>query len=254
VKKLTIAVAAMFVVSLASVAYAQEQRNTYDLSASTSPTRAGSKSRPVPVSIRFAFTVNEASGLRPGVVETYRIRFNGLRVNTRGFATCSLSRMNQDNSIDRCPRGSIVGTGFIENATGGSNDKSDTSIQCNAQLWVVNSGRNRGAIFVKGSQASTNPRTRCAVDLGAPIPVRFANTSSATTLTFTVPHSLRHPLGTFDNAVKRVTATIRRVTRRGRGFYEAVGGCRNNRRQVSVTFTQESGQVGTARTNARCRR
>jgi len=79
-RKMVIAVTAMFVLSMAAYAYAQ-QENTYSVTAKTSPTRAGSKSKPVPVGISFGYQVGEASGNRPSPVKRYSIRFKGLRVN-----------------------------------------------------------------------------------------------------------------------------------------------------------------------------
>src|SRR5688572_19529467 len=115
-KKAVIAVAAMFVVALCAVAYAQTQQNTYTVTGSTNPTRAGSSARPVPVSVRFGYQVGEASNQRPSPVRRYSIRFTGLRVNTGFFPRCASGR-----NPDDCPSRSVVGTGFITNATGASN-------------------------------------------------------------------------------------------------------------------------------------
>jgi hypothetical protein len=256
-KKAAIAVTAMFIVALCAVAYAQTQQNTYSVTGSTSPTRTGSSDRPVPVGIKFGYTVGEASGNRPSPVRRYSIRFTGLRANTNQFPRCSSSRL-ENQGPDSCPRGSAVGSGFITNATGARSNPADKSIACNASLTVYNSGNNRAAIYVQGSPQSTDPRTRCAIELAAPIPARYVRRGSAMALEFDVPQTLLHPLPTLDNAVTSVTSTIRRVTRRRRGrtigYYESTGGCRNGRRAISVVFTPESGAPSTASTTARCSR
>jgi hypothetical protein len=257
-RKLLIAVTAMFVLGLAAVAYAQVV-NTYDVSGSTNPTRAGSSSRPVPVSVRFGYTVGEQQNRRPSPVRKYSIRFAGLRVNTNAFPRCSASTL-ENRGPSACPSGSAVGSGFITNATGSRTDPNDKSITCNAALTVYNSGDNRGVIYVAGSPNSTNPRTRCAIELAAPIPARYIRASGgqATSLEFNVPPSLLHPLPTLDNAVTSVTSTIRNITRRrgGRrvGYFESIGGCVRNRRNITVTFTPEQGTVARAQELAPCRR
>jgi hypothetical protein len=255
-KTLTAGLTGALALCVAAVASAQgpQQQNAYRVTASVSPANAGSKSRPVPIGVRFGFEVSEASGLRPSPVRTYSIRFAGLRANTHLFPRCSTRTLEERKTVDACPRGSIIGTGYIENATGDRANLADRSIQCNAQLWVVNGGRDRANIFVAGRSTATDPRTRCAVDLASPIPARFVTTRTDGRIEFTVPESLRHPLGTLDNAVVRVTATIRRVTRRGRGFFESAGGCRAGQRRISVVFTAETGERRTASTQARCRR
>ena len=254
-RKLALAITAMLVLGMAAVAYAQQQVNTYTVSGSTSPTRAGSKAKPVPVSVKFGFTVGEQSNQRPSPIQKYSIRFAGLAVNTNFFPRCS-----SGNAPDDCPARSIVGTGFITNATGASNNKADKSIACNAKLSVINNGSNRATIFVEGSPQATNPRERCAIELSSPIPARFIRASggAATSLEFTVPDSLLHPLPTLDNAVTSVTSTIKRLSvRRGgraRGFFESVGGCVNRRRNITVTFTPETGTAARAQRLAACSR
>lgn len=140
-----------------------------------------------------------------------------------------------------------MGTGFIKNATGASNNPADKSIECNAALGVYNLGDNKGAIYVAGSPSSTDPRTRCAIELAAPIPARWirASNGSAVTLEFEVPQSLLHPLPTLDNAVTSVESAISGKTRRHRGkrvsSYQSIGGCVRGKRNLTVTFTPEKG-------------
>jgi hypothetical protein len=253
-RKFAIAVTAMFVLGLSAVAYAQVT-NTYTVSGSTSPTRAGTSKKPVPVSVKFGYTVGEQSGNRPSPVRKYSIRFAGLRVNTNAFPRCASGRKPSD-----CPSRSIVGTGFITNATGARNNPSDKSIACNAALSVINNGSNKATIYVEGSPQQSDPRRRCAIELASPIPARFIRASGgrAVSLEFTVPQSLLHPLPTLDNAVTSVTSTIKRLTTRRRGktvgFFESTGGCVRNRRNITVTFTPESGPAARAQRLASCRR
>ena len=257
-RKKVIAVTAMLVLSLAALAYAQAQQNTYKVTASTSPSKAGSKSKAVPVSVKFGYEVGEASGNRPSPVKKYSIKFAGLNVNTAPFPKCSAATL-QDRGPSACPSGSKMGSGFIKNATGNAADPRDRSIECNAALSVYNSGSNKGVIYVAGSPNSTDERTRCAIELASPIDASFVRRSggSATALEFTVPESLRHPLPTLDNAVTSVTSKIRRATRkvkgRTRGFFESVGGCVRGKRAITVTFTPESGTSKQAQRLATCK-
>ena len=248
---------AAFVLGIAAVAYGQIQ-NIYTVSGSTSPTRAGTKKKPVPVSVNFGYEVTEQNGNRPSPVQKYSIRFAGLIVNTDLFPKCSFSTL-QNQGPSACPSGSLMGTGFIRNATGNASDPRDRSILCNAALSVYNSGNRKGVIYVAGSPNSTDERTRCAIELASPIDASFVRRSggSATALEFTVPESLRHPLPTLDNAVTSVTSKIRRATRkvkgRTRGFFESVGGCVRGKRNITVVFTPEEGASKQAQRLATCR-
>ena len=254
-KKITVAIAAAFVLSLAAVAYAQVT-NTYTVTGSTSPTRAGSKSKPVPVQVKFGYDVGEVNGNRPSPVKKYSIKFAGLNVNTAPFPKCSAATLQ--NGESGCPAGSKMGTGFIENATGAKDNPSDRSISCNAALSVYNSGNNKGVVYVAGSPNSADPRTKCAIELAAPIPATFVRSKTGTAMEFTVPPSLLHPLPTLDNAVVKVTSTIRLATKtvKGRkvGFFESIGGCVSGKRAITVTFTPESGGSKRAQKLATCKK
>ena len=258
-RKKVIALTAMFVMGLAAYAYAQAQVNRYTVTGSTSPTRAGSSAKPVNVSVKFGYTVGEQNNNRPSPVRKYSIRFAGLKVNTAAFPKCSASTL-ENRGEDACPAGSKVGSGFIKNATGASANIADKSIPCNAALSVYNSGNNRAVIYVKGSPNSTNPNTRCSIELAAPISARFIRSGGGrnVALEFTVPPSLLHPLPTLDNAVTSVSSTISGKTRRYRGkrvsFFQSIGGCVRSKRNITVTFTPESGTASRAQRLATCRK
>jgi hypothetical protein len=252
-------VAAAFVLSIAAVAYA-DQVNTYTVTGSTSPTKAGKKKKPVPVQVKFGFDVSEATGQRPAVIEKYAIKFAGLAVNTNVAPKCSASKL-EASGPSACPKRSIVGTGFIENQTGATDNTNDRSIQCNAALSVINLGKSRAAIYVEGDPNQSDPRKHCAIQLAAPIPARFIRSAggTSTTLEFIVPDSLRHPgAPTISNAVVKVTSTIKKITKRikgkKRGFFESVGGCVRGKRNITVKFTPETGPSATGQRKVRCRK
>jgi hypothetical protein len=253
-RKVLIPLALLMALAAGGIAYAA---NTYSVSGSVSPTREGTPRNPQPIQLTFGYEVGSEDGTRPTPVKRYSIGFAGGRVNTNPFPKCSISRIRDANGDDACPRGSAVGSGFIQNATGPSNNPSSSPIACNAALTVYNSGNNRAVIYVEGTQTSTDPRTRCDINLAAPIPARFVRRGQFTYLEFTVPDSLLHPAPGIDNAVTNVTSTIRRLTRRVRGrtvgFFESVGGCTNGRGRVQVIFTPEEGSRATARSTFRCR-
>ena len=248
--------AAMLVLALAAVAIAQDAvTNTYDVDGSTSPSVKGSKKKPVPIGINFDYSVGEVQNRRPDPIKKYSIRFGGTQVNTNAAPGCSKATLDNEGP-EGCPAKSIVGTGFIENETGNRSDPNDKSITCNASVQVINQGDRKANLYVKGSPGSTDPRTRCAIELAAPIPAQFVRRGNAVALEFEVPDTLLHPLPTLSNAVKRVTSRVRRVTRRirgkRRGYFEAIGGCRGGTRLITVDFTPENGPSATAETKAKC--
>ena len=262
-----IGTAVTLVLALAAVAIAQTAvTNTYDVDGSTTPAVKGSKKKPKPIGIDFDYTVGEAEGRRPSPVKKYSIQFTGTQVNTKVAKKCSTDELEQ-KGIEACDEKTngkaIVGEGYIENETGDRNNPNDKSVECNAKLWVVNAGDRKANIYVKGSPGATDEREKCAIELAAPIPANFVRRGNTTALEFTVPETLLHPLPTLSNAVKRVESSIERITKKikvpgkkkkkKRGYFEAIGGCSNRARLITVVFTPENGPSATAQDRATCR-
>jgi hypothetical protein len=251
-RKIAIFAAFSFVLAIAATAYAQAtQVNKYTVTGGTTPKTSGSKAKPKPIGIDFDFKVDEASGNRPAVVEKYAISFSGTKVNKSVAASCSLSVLEQSGP-EKCPPKSLVGSGYIVNNTGATDNPADKSIECNAKVTVVNHSGAKGSIYVAGSPEATDPKERCAIQLAAAIPATFKNTGSGTTLTFTVPASLKHPgAATISNAVRAVESGIKKISKGGKGFYEATG-CKSGKRTISVKFTTEAGDSQTASKKVNC--
>jgi hypothetical protein len=256
-RKKVLSLATLLVLAIAALAYAQQsQNNVYEVTASTSPSKAGTSKKPVNISLKFDYKVGEANGLRPAVIEKYSIRFAGLKVNTNRFAECTAQKINQAGNDQACPSDALMGTGRVQNASGDRNNFADKSISCFLRLKVYNVKNNRATLYLFGGP---NQTPACPIEIAVAIPANYARRGSVTALEFSVPDSLKHPLATLDNAVLNVESTIRNRTKTVRGkkvaYYQSVGGCRSNRRAVTVVFTPEDGKGGGTRTagaNARC--
>jgi len=251
------ALAAAVIAALVVAAVAQAaQVNTYTVTGKTSPAKPGSKKKPVPISLDFDYTVGEESGQRPSPVKRYTIGFYGVKSNGGLFPKCTAASINAAQSIANCPKGSIVGSGFIINASGSTSDPNDKSIECNLNLTVVNGGQGRAAIFLQGGPSTIVQGKPCVIGISQAIDARYVSfDGGGTALQFDVPANLLHPIGGLDNAVVQVQSTIKKLTvKKGgktRGYYESVG-CKGKQRPISVDFLSEAGQSVTATTNARC--
>jgi len=248
------AVAVLLLGGLSAVAFAQSQVNQYKVQGSVNPARGGTKAKPVPVELKFGFQVNEASGNRPSPIKTYSIAFYGGSSNGGPFPKCTAQQINAAQSDKNCPRGSLVGTGFVNNSAGNTADPSDKSIPCDLSLKIYNAGRNRAALYLFG-----NP-PQCVIAISQAIDARFVSAfrGRGQALEFSVPDNLLHPVPGIDNAQTNVTSTIRKITKRvkGRrvGYFQSTQRCPKNRKvPIEVTFTSEAGQSETVRTEQRCR-
>ena len=238
--------------ALAAVAFAQ-QVNKYSVIASTSPARAGKSAKPVPVSVKFAYKVDEASGKQPSAVKRYKISFYGVRNNGRYFKTCTASKISAAGNNDTgCSSAALVGSGTIDNYVYQSADPSGAGgFPCSKKLHVWNAGQNKAVIFVYGDPAQCG-----GVGALPPIPAKYVpGEGGGQALQFDVPPTVLHPIAGLTVAVRSVTSTIKRktVTKKGikRGYYESVK-CKGTKRPVVVTFTPESGATATASSNPSC--
>jgi hypothetical protein len=247
------------IAALVFVAAALAVTNTYTVTAKVTPAKAGTKKKPTPIQLNFNYTVGEASGLRPAVVTKYAIGFGGIVSDGKDFAKCTAAAINNANPPRNqvCPAGSAVGKGNVENQVGSTADPSSqpASLKCHLDLTIYNSGQGAAALYLFGS--TSNPHGTCPTGVDQAIPATYTTgPDGGTSLVFTVPPALGHPLPGFDNAVTQVASSINKITKRVHGktvaYYASKGGCKSHKRNVTVTFTTEAGQTTTTGTTVPC--
>jgi len=269
-RKLSIAaLTAIAALTLAGVALAA---NVYTVDGSTKPGGKGTKSKPVPIQLKFDFQVeSDDPAVRGTPIEQYAIGSEGLVTFPEVFPTCSFSQANRDGSISPACRKAKVGTGLVQNVVGPAADPT-VKIFCNLKLGLYNLsgvGRNGGmAIRLDGDPKEPplqNPNDKtinCPTPIHGAIRAKFVLTKigglPADDLRFTVPSELLHPSGldtTVRNTVSKIlkrTATKRiRGKSRKVGFYSKVG-CKGGKRLIQATFIDEQGDTFKATKNKKC--
>jgi hypothetical protein len=132
-----------------------------------------------------------------------------------------------------CPAGSKVGTGSLTALIGSTGQPAATASPCKASLKIYAGGAGHATLFVKSELAD------CPTALSQAIDMRYFTKGPLAGLEFTVPQELRHQLG-LDITVTHADARISRIVRRKKGFLEATG-CADGKRDLVVTFTDETG-------------
>jgi hypothetical protein len=238
---LALAVAGLMVFAAVALAV---QENTYTVTGKVSPTKAGTKKKPVPIGLDFGYTVAEKSGKRPALIDKYSIHFAGLQVNSAVAKSCTAAKIDAAQSDSVCPKGSLIGTGDVENQSGATSDETANTITCHLDLAVYNSGKNKAALFLSGGP-SNDPAENCPLTVAKAIDANFVRNKTGTALQFNVDDQLLHPAPGFDNAVVLVKSTIKKITKKikgkTRGYFESIGGCKNKKRAITVTFTPNNG-------------
>ncbi|HEY8769463.1 MAG TPA: hypothetical protein VIM03_02900 [Thermoleophilaceae bacterium] len=261
-KFLVTALALIVATALVGVAYAA---NVYNITVgSTSPAGKGSKSKPLPVSEKFGYTVKDSTQPRGKPVTKYKIAIEGITNKyAKHFPKCKYADANGADYATKCAKAKF-GSGKVENLAGPNNDQSNNTF-CNLGLVLYNLG-NGVAIRLDGgppAPSSQSGPVGCLLAVHQAINAKFKTVTidkeSSTSLEFTVPRNLRHPLPkdaqgneTFDNVVANTVANIKKkVTKvkikgkkRKVGLYSAIG-CHGKNRTVKVTFTDETPKSST---------
>ena len=105
------------------------------------------------------------------------------------------------------------------------------------------------ALYLHGDPTST---PKCIAPISQAIDAKLTTDSTGGALTFTVPPGLLHPVTGLDSGITQVTSTIRKI---GSGkkalFYSDGTGCKaGGKRQIQVTFTDETGASENATNSA----
>jgi hypothetical protein len=224
-----LALAGLFAALAATPALAATQSNVYAVKAKVTPaTKRGD------VAVKFAYTVGERSGVQPAAVKRYTIGFAGLRSHGERYAKCASAKILAAGDDSTCPKGSLVGSGKIDNYVYVSSDPSGAGgFPCAKQLKIYNNGRNKATLFITGDAA------RCGgVGTLPPIAAKFVPSAGhGTALQFELPATILHPVAGLTVAVRSVESTLKR------GFLTSSGG----KHPVTVTFLAEDGQAATVK-------
>jgi hypothetical protein len=248
-RKLAVLTAALMAVfAMAAVAVAQS--TSYNVTASTSPAKPGSKSKPVAESVKFS--VSAAASGRPSTSATFKVAFGGMRSNGKSFKTCTASSINARQSDKGCSSAAKVGSGTVKTLSGASDNPTDVSVPCNLNLTIYNAGNKKAALWLNGGPGIAG--APCPITIAQAIDAKFVKAGNGEALQFSIPANLRHPVPGLNNGISQINATILKKTTKVKGktvgYFESVA-CKGSR-PVTLTLTSESGATSTSPGSARC--
>jgi hypothetical protein len=231
-----LAVAAVTAVATSAVAVAQT--TTFDVGGSVTVT-GGTKAKPKPGGLSFKFDVSDPSGNQTPPVETYSIMYEGGRLNTGLLPACKADTLNAMSTPDpsSCPSGSKIGSGKLTALIGSAGQPTSTASPCQATLSLYAAGKGHATLFV-GSKLGT-----CPVALAQGIDMQYVTKGEFAGLKFTVPELLRHQVGldiTVTHAEVTLSKIVKTVKKKKVGYIESTG-CKDGKRDLVVTFTDETG-------------
>jgi hypothetical protein len=265
-KRLIAALTVVAVLSFGGVAFAE---NIYEVHiAKSSPKGKGTPSKPLPVTLDFGYTVGDTEGLRPTVIEQYRIAPEGLITYPKLFKSCKFSQASAPQVSSACKK-AVVGSGLVRNEAGPGTDRS-VKLVCNLKLTLYNisdAGKNGGmAIRLDGDPPPAAPGSKdvgCAISVHTAIKAPFFNVKleglKTSELRFTVPIQLQEPAPGVQNSVVEAISKVNKKTAKTKikgksrtvGFYSEIG-CKGKDRTTRVTFVDTQARKFTANRKSPC--
>jgi hypothetical protein len=237
--RITRVVAAAATIAVAASAVAAAQATTEFKVGGSVTVTGGTKAKPKPGGLSFKFDVTDPSGNQTPPVETYTIMYEGGRLNTGLLPACKADTLNAmaTPNPSSCPAGSKIGAGKLNALIGSAGQPTGTASPCLASLSLYAGGKGHATLFVSSKLGE------CPVALSQAIDMQYVTKGAFAGLKFTVPELLRHQVGldiTVTHAEVSLSKIVKTVKGKKVGYIESTG-CKDGQRDMTVTFTDESG-------------
>ena len=242
-KSLIAVIAALCVVGLSAVAYAQYAPPSHTMTADISPNVKNKSAR---ATIELRTGTNDQS-----TVSNFTFLFpKQIKVNPAGFKYCTVNTIVKAGNVDsKCPRGSKVGFGTAEAYVGSRSGKRidfDTTI-------YAGSSRSLTIYLVGKGDFSTIKRAFSAV-------LKSASGSFRQALSTDIPKDIQFVGGVTPVVLSQVKISIKatRTLSRGRSAKILVktGPCPSNKQWLlgtKLTYSRPAGAVSSATASVKCR-
>jgi hypothetical protein len=249
---------ALAVLASAAVAYAASSDfNSYTANATFSPSKAGSKLKPVASGWHEVWTAHGNNGHETAPLTKIVTKIYGVVFDGKDFPVCTAAMINNAGNAGGwnrvCPKGSQVGGGPVNSLFVPAPSPSGPGTPCNPYETLYNAGQGKRTIFFEEYPYAPGPQYTCA---GGTVPTGSA---AAYTETYRVSGGyevINTPLppnvstsagglsGVYASLVK-LNLTYPTLTRKVRGkkvSYQSSVACKAGKRPYSFTFSAQNYQ------------
>lgn len=263
-RRIVIISTALAVLGGVAAAYAAGGFNKYAIAFKFNPSKAGSPSKPVPVSYTQDFAVTGTGGNRTAVLLNVTTRVSGLKDDLKDFPTCSPTVIHTGPNDGHCPPGALLATGSITALLAPSNNPSTSAPRqtpCAPLLHAWSGGGN--AVWFYFLTAAGHQCGGLPTGATPPYKGTIGYQGGSLVLNLPIPTTIDFPTGTGPGALEgeliseHLTWLKRSKTVHGKTVAEGemVGGCKHGKRAYSVSFTSVRNGVqhtDTAKSSANC--
>jgi hypothetical protein len=170
--------------------------NTYAASYSFSGGK-GTASKPAKLSFKQTITVTPGTaGDRAGILHSITTKIDDVKVDVKGFPTCSASKINAAQDDTGCPKQALVASGYINASLGSpSNPAASAGAACDPDLDVWNGGSGKLVFFFVEQGAHQCLGGALHTGQVGPWTGSYKQAGSNLDVTIPVPNTVDYPLG-----------------------------------------------------------
>jgi hypothetical protein len=193
-KTLIAALTALTALAMTAVALAQNPAPSIDVSATVSPTKAGTKKKPKSEKVNLTITNSKESKTSASKIQISFPKY--LKLSTKGLKTCSVSKLDSQGKA-ACPKAAKAGSGT---AAALVNPSSANPAPLNFDVTTYVAGKNLLAFYLE--QQGTDSGVQQA------LPAKITKSGSGQKLTINIPGNLQQPAPGVYSALQQIKNSL----------------------------------------------
>jgi hypothetical protein len=221
----------------ASAAYAAI--NTYTASVSFSSKAAGKPAKPAPIGYTLNLSASGTNGNRTAILTDIKTKLYGLVADQKDFPTCSLNAIATAKNDTGCPKGALVGSGYITAEVGSPTNFTTPAAPCDPALDVWNSGAGKLTFFFVDTPAHNCNALGLKTGSTGPYPATVTKSGKWMVIDVPIPSFIGRPLGLAGSLeTEHLVFTHQSKKVKGKTVYSLASvACQGKKRPYSVSFT-----------------
>jgi len=223
-KSLIAVIAALTALAMAAVAMAQNPAPVVNVTAKSSPKKAGTKKKPKSETVSLHITNSEES--KSSAKQIQIVFPSTLKLATKGLKTCNADALAA-NGVSACPSKSKAGGG---NAIANLNPDSPSKLFFKQTTFVT--GKNKLAFFLQQTSGENGPVDPNGV--AQSLPASIKKKGSGQSLTINIPENLQQPAPGVFSALLEINSKL--GLKNGKKALVSSVGCKSKKHKIGVTI------------------
>ena len=194
--------------------------------------KPGTASKPAPLSFQQNIKVTPATpGSRAGLLHTIKTTISNVKVDTKGFPTCTAKQIAGASNFDKvCNKKALVAHGGIAAQLGGS-DFTQPGQACNPHLDVWNSGKGKLTFFFVSDASGKHSCLGGQIHTGqvGPFPASYKQQGKNLSVTIPIPNFVDQPVPSLFGSLQGENLLWKSQTVKGKSDIVSTG-CKGKRK------------------------